>query len=298
MNISESYLPISLHIEAEIGEAFISLLSLAQNLCKNYSSEEIVVGGEDDWMVISGIDEITLDAFCSDLRKLETPKFQIGQPSINYRCVLPEARKHKYRHNFVSSSETGFIEVSVLIEPGNLTGNSTLNSKMLKHKLDPGIRSGLLMGFNSVSSPSYTPLFDFQATLLSIDYDIRDSRSGHFFTAGRETLLNAYSRREFQLVEPLAEAQIKAPSKHTQKVKADILSRRGRIEEIHQKSGTSTILAFVPISNMFGYENSLRAMTDGNGRLTKRFSHFSKVPVSFDFDPFPEPARAALKKPA
>jgi elongation factor G len=60
----------------------------------------------------------------------------------------------------------------------------------------------------------------------------------------------------------------------------DISSRRGRIEGTEMRSGATTIKAFVPLSEMFGYATDLRSKTQGRGVYSMQFDHFEKLPDS------------------
>jgi elongation factor G len=44
--------------------------------------------------------------------------------------------------------------------------------------------------------------------------------------------------------------------------------------------GVQQITANVPLSEMFGYSNTIRSMTQGRGQYTMEPSHFAEVPKS------------------
>ncbi len=47
------------------------------------------------------------------------------------------------------------------------------------------------------------------------------------------------------------------------------------------RSGFAVILAEVPLSEMFGYSNDLRSMTQGKGSFSMEFLKYQKLPSRF-----------------
>lgn len=73
--------------------------------------------------------------------------------------------------------------------------------------------------------------------------------------------------------------QVVAPGNYVSDIVGDLTSRRGRIRSTEESGLTTTIQAIVPLSNMFGYVNSLRTLTNGRGQYTMTFDHYEPVPV-------------------
>ena len=60
-----------------------------------------------------------------------------------------------------------------------------------------------------------------------------------------------------------------------------ISSKRGVILGTESRSGYTVITAEVPLSEMFGYSNDLRSMTQGKGSFSMEFLKYQKVPSRF-----------------
>ena len=60
----------------------------------------------------------------------------------------------------------------------------------------------------------------------------------------------------------------------------DFNSRRGQIQSMEASNGGQEILAYVPLSEMFGYATDLRSKTQGRGLYSMEPSHFAEVPKS------------------
>jgi elongation factor G len=59
----------------------------------------------------------------------------------------------------------------------------------------------------------------------------------------------------------------------------DLNSRRGMIGELGDKpGGLKTVLAFVPLAEMFSYVSKLRGMTKGRANYSMKLARYEPVP--------------------
>jgi elongation factor G len=72
--------------------------------------------------------------------------------------------------------------------------------------------------------------------------------------------------------------EVVCPEKYIGDVNGSIASKRGLIEGQNQKGQNISIIAKVPLSEMFGYTTSLRSMTSGQGSAQMEFDHYDVVP--------------------
>jgi elongation factor G len=71
---------------------------------------------------------------------------------------------------------------------------------------------------------------------------------------------------------------VDAPESASGSVVSDLTSRRGNLSQIENLGLACRIRAEVPLSNLFGYINTLRSQTGGKGTFSQRFSHYAEVP--------------------
>jgi elongation factor G len=71
---------------------------------------------------------------------------------------------------------------------------------------------------------------------------------------------------------------VDVPDEYTGSVVGDLNSRRGRIAEIESKGAAQKVQAFVPLSEMFGYVNELRSVTQGRATYSMHFERYEKIP--------------------
>lgn len=70
----------------------------------------------------------------------------------------------------------------------------------------------------------------------------------------------------------------------------DINSRRGQVESTDSFGDGQIVIATVPLANMFGYGNTLRAMTQGRARYSMEFARYEGARLPDDDDPNFPPA--------
>ena len=72
--------------------------------------------------------------------------------------------------------------------------------------------------------------------------------------------------------------EVETPEDYMGDVIGNLNSRRGRIENMEERSGARVVAAKVPLAEMFAYSTTLRSMTQGRGTYTMQFSHYDEAP--------------------
>ena len=76
--------------------------------------------------------------------------------------------------------------------------------------------------------------------------------------------------------------EVVCPEKYMGDVMGSISSKRGLIEGSAPKGQVISIIAKVPLSEMFGYTTDLRSMTSGQGSAQMEFDHYDVVPKNVE----------------
>ncbi|HDS28847.1 MAG TPA: hypothetical protein ENN96_00015 [Candidatus Acetothermia bacterium] len=83
-----------------------------------------------------------------------------------------------------------------------------------------------------------------------------------------------------QLLEPLMSVEVTAPEEYTGPITGSLCGKRGRIQGMDARGGSTVLQAFVPLAEMFGYASELRSLTSGRGAFTMHFEHYQAVPFA------------------
>jgi len=82
------------------------------------------------------------------------------------------------------------------------------------------------------------------------------------------------------ILEPVMRVEVEIPSEFQGTVVAALNRRMGMIQssDVNDDGSGTTILAEVPLSNMFGYSTELRSLTQGKGEFSMEYFKHSQVP--------------------
>jgi elongation factor G len=80
------------------------------------------------------------------------------------------------------------------------------------------------------------------------------------------------------ILEPIMQVEVTTGPDFMGEIIGDINSRRGHIEASEDRGHSTVIRAKVPLSEMFGYVNDLRSMTQGRATYSMEFSSYEVLP--------------------
>lgn len=170
------------------------------------------------------------------------------------------------------------------VEPQTLP---EINRSAIGRGIDRVLCSGVLAGF---------PVADVAIRLLASAHHDLDSSEAAFEEAARGALREGLLKGVSVLLEPIMMLKLCVLDDIVGAVLADLRNRRAIVQSRETDGSAVLVGAQAPLATLFGYQNSLNAMTGGGGVHTMRFSHYEAVPSFTDDGPYP--AAMALRMPA
>ncbi len=234
--------------------------------------------------VISGMGELHLDIIVDRLKREFSVDANVGKPQVAYRETIRK-QVHKIEHRFVR--QTGgrgqFAHVVIDLEPTGPGGGYEFINKIVGGKIPreyiPAVDQGIQQALESGIMAGY-PMVDVRATLIDGSYHEVDSSEMAFKIAGSMVVKDAARRADPALLEPVMEFEVTTPEEFIGDVMGDITARRGRIENIDERSGQKTVRVLVPLAELFGYATELRSRTQGRAAHSPMQLHaYNEVPV-------------------
>jgi elongation factor G len=171
----------------------------------------------------------------------------------------------------------------VRLEP--VSGEFEFESKVIggtvPREYIPAVERGIREAMENGVLAGY-PMVGVKATLLDGSYHEVDSSDMAFKIAGSMALREGARRAKPRLLEPIMDVEVVVPEEYMGDVMGDLSSKRGRIGGMFQRGDARVIAASVPLSEMFGYVNRLRSITQGRGVFSMQFSRYEPLPDSLE----------------
>jgi elongation factor G len=233
--------------------------------------------------VISGMGELHLDIIVDRLRREFNVDANVGRPQVAYRETITKT-VHKVDMRFVR--QTGgrgqYAHVVIDLEPTGAGGGYEFLNKVtggsIPREYIPSVDQGIQEAMDNGVLAGY-PLVDVRATLIDGTYHEVDSSEMAFKIAGSMALKDAARKASPVLLEPVMEFEVTTPEEFLGEVMGDATSRRGRIENIDERTGQKVVRLVVPLAELFGYVTDLRSKTQGRAASSPMQLHaYHEVP--------------------
>jgi elongation factor G len=205
----------------------------------------------------------------------------VGKPSVSYKEAITKSVECEGRFVRQSGGKGQYGHVKMRLSPlkdgshyvfENKTIGGTIPREYI-HAIERGAReameNGVLAGY---------PLTGIHCELYDGSYHEVDSSELAFKVAASMALQDGAKKAGLVLLEPIMSVEVVVPEVYLGAVVGDLNSRRGKISGMLPRNDMTVIAVRVPLSEMFGYANTLRNITQGRAVFTMEFSHYDPVP--------------------
>ncbi len=279
MEFPEPVISVAIEPKTKAGQEKmgIALAKLAEEdpTFRTYTDEET---GQ---TIIAGMGELHLEIIVDRLLREFKVEANVGNPQVAYKETIRKKVDQETKYKRQSGGSGQYGHVKIILEPnepgkGYEFVNAVTGGAIPKEYIpavDAGIQgamqTGVLAGYNVV---------DVKVTLYDGSYHEVDSSEMAFKIAGSMAFKEAMRKADPVLTEPITKVTVTTPDDYLGDVMGGINSRRGQIQSMEQVNGVQEVLAYVPLSEMFGYATDLRSRTQGRGVYAMEPSHFAEVP--------------------
>ncbi len=245
--------------------------------------------------IIAGMGELHLEIIIDRLLREFKVEANIGKPQVAYKETIRRKVDHECKYKKQSGGSGQYAHVKIILEP-NEAGkgyefvNAVTGGSVPKEFIEPtntgiqgAMETGVLAGDNVV---------DVKVTLYDGSYHDVDSSEMAFKICGSMAFKEAMKQADPVLTEPIMRVTTITPDDYMGDVIGDLNSRRGAIQSMTPGNGTTEILSFVPLSEMFGYATDLRSKSQGRAQYSMEPSHFAEVPKNIQEEIITKRAKA------
>jgi elongation factor G len=233
--------------------------------------------------IISGMGELHLEIIVDRLLREFNVQAKVGKPQVAYKERLRNAVETEARFIKQSGGHGQYAVVQMRFEPQEPGKGFEFESKVREGHIPREYIAPVGRGVKAateVGDLAGFPVVDVKATLLDGKYHDVDSSEFAFEIAGSLAFKRAMKKATMLLLEPIMSLEVIVPENYFGDVLRDVNARRGNISGTENRPGVQVIRATVPLSEMFGYSNDLRSLTQGRGNFTMQFSNYQEVPES------------------
>ena len=232
--------------------------------------------------VIRGLSDLHLRVMLQRLHDRYGLEVQTRPPRIAYRETISQPAEGHHRHKKQTGGAGQFGEVFLRIEPlprgAGFEFVDEVKGGTIPGQFIPAVEKGVRQVLASGAIAGY-PIQDVRVIVYDGKHHPVDSKEVAFVTAGKRAFLDAISKAQPQVLEPIVELEVSAPEHCMGDISGGLAGKRARIHGTDARSGEIVVRAQVPLSELEGYAAELKSITGGRGRYTLDFSHYEPVPA-------------------
>jgi elongation factor G len=208
---------------------------------------------------------------------------QVGRPEVAYRETGTTNVDGEYKHVKQSGGRGQFAHVCLKLEPlspgeGFEFVNEVRGGRIPQNFI-PSVEKGVVKAMLKGPVGGY-PVVDMRVTLYDGSYHEVDSNEFAFIEAARAGFHKLFLESRPELLEPVMSVEVITPEDYMGAVTGSVCQRRGRIESMDEQAEYKVVRGLVPLSEMFGYSNVVRTISQGRASFTMHFEHYEAVPFS------------------
>ncbi len=246
--------------------------------------------------IISGMGELHLEIMVDRMKREFSVDANVGEPQVAYRETIQMSAEaeNKYIKQTGGKGQYGHVRITLKpMEPwpegekipktvhryDDFEFINSIKGGVIPNEFIPAVEKGVHEAMDRGIVAGYK-MVNVSCELTFGSYHDVDSSEIAYKIAASQAFQDAAKRAKPVILEPIMKLEVVCPEKYIGDVNGSIASKRGLIEGQNQKGQNVSIIAKVPLSEMFGYTTQLRSMTSGQGSAMMEFDHYDVVPAN------------------
>ncbi|MDD5483862.1 MAG: elongation factor G [Kiritimatiellae bacterium] len=249
--------------------------------------------------VISGMGELHLEILVERLRREFGVAATVGKPEVAFRETGTVVSEGYYKHVKQSGGRGQYAHVCLRLEPLDTgVGFEFVNEIRSGHipaEYIPAVEKGVIKAMQKGPFAKF-PVVDMRVTLFDGSFHEVDSNDHAFQEAGRACFNEVFLKCQPELIEPVMSLEVTTPEEFVGPITGSVCQRRGRIDSMEMQGTNRVITGMAPLSEMFGYANVIRTVSQGRAFYTMHFERYEAVPFALAEEIVKQRRRPAGKK--
>ncbi len=252
-----------------------------QRLAKEDPSFRMSTDPESGQTIIAGMGELHLEIIVDRMKREFKVEANVGKPQVAYRETIRGTVESEGKFVRQSGGRGQYGHVWLKLEPNEQgKGYEFINGIVggsVPREFIPAVDKGIREAVETGVMAGY-PVVDVKVTLFDGSYHDVDSNELAFKIAGSMGFKEGFRRAKPVILEPIMKVEVVTPEEYSGDVIGDLNRRRGQITGMEESPAGKSILADVPLAEMFGYATTVRSMSQGRATFTMEFSKYVEVP--------------------
>ena len=251
--------------------------------------------------ILHGQGQLHLDIIKYRVEKVNNIHMNFEKPKISYRETITKMVNGSYRHKKQSGGAGQFGEVHMRIEPyyegmpspdglsvrhesveelpwgGKLAFLWCIVGGSIDYKYSNAIKKGVMQKMQE-GPLTNSPCLDIRVCIYDGKMHPVDSNDMAFMLAASNVFKSNFLQAGPQLLEPIYDVDILCPSDAMGDIMGDLQTRRAMIQGMDADGHYQKITAKVPLAEMYQYSTTLRSISQGKAKFSRKFAEFTKVP--------------------
>lgn len=231
--------------------------------------------------IISGMGELHLEILTERLRREFGVSASIGRPSVAYKETITKEVECEGRFVRQSGGRGQFGHVVMRMSPTEDGEEFIFENKIvggaIPREYIPAVEKGIKEAMTNGILAGY-PVSGVHCQLFDGSFHEVDSSEIAFKVAGSMAFRDGAKKAGPRILEPIMDVEVVTPESYVGAVVGDLNSRRGKINGMVPRQEVTVIAVNVPLSEMFGYANTLRNISQGRAVFSMEFTKYSPVP--------------------
>ncbi len=244
--------------------------------------------------IIAGMGELHLEILVDRMKREFNVEANVGAPQVAYRETIQREAEAEYKYIKQSGGRGQYGHVKIKIRPMQLLAEGETVAKNVTREdhfefvnsIKGGVIPGeyipaVMKGCKEAMGRGFVAGYkmeDVTVELFDGSFHEVDSSEIAFKLAGINAFKEAAAKAGAVLLEPVMKVEVRTPEQFMGDINGNISSKRGQVEGMDDIGDKKVITAKVPLSEMFGYTNTLRSMTQGRASMMMEFDHYAVVP--------------------
>jgi len=250
--------------------------------------------------IIAGMGELHLEIIVDRMKREFTVEANVGKPMVAYRETITSPAEAEGKYIKQSGGRGNYGHTKIRIKPMDMSVDvndlpkntkrddhfefvNTIKGGAIPTEYIPACEKGFREGLDRGVVAGFK-MVNVSVELYDGSYHDVDSNEMAFKIAASMAMQDACRAARPVILEPMMKVEVVTPEKFMGDVTGNLSSKRGLVEGMEDRGMNKVIRATVPLSEMFGYINSLRSMTEGRASFTMEFSRYDIVPPNVEKD--------------